>query len=97
MNLKFRWKFNHYSKNPGCLQCAILKVLYGFKKTRANGAKYFSFKICEMRFLRSLKGTWNSPEQPVKLTQKLASKTTAPHSWYSYVVTIGVIIIVLLS
>ena len=97
MNLKFRWKFNNYSKNPGCLHCVILKSLYGFKKTRANGAKHFSFKICEMRFLRSLKETWNSPEQPVKLTQKLASKTTAPHSWYSYVVTIGVIIIVLLS
>ena len=34
-----------------------------------------------------LKTTWNSPNQSVELTQKLATRKTAPHLWYSYVVT----------
>ena len=44
-----------------------------------------------MRFLRSLKcsrSTWNSLPQPVELTQKLTTETTASHSLYIYVVPI---------
>ena len=43
-----------------------------------------------MKFLRSakcLKKLWNLPEQPAELTQKIATGKTAPHSWFSYVVT----------
>ena len=47
--------------------------------------------MLQMRFLRSSwcsRITWSSPEQPVKLTQKLATETTAPHSEYSYAFSI---------
>ena len=50
----------------------------------------FSFKIFKINFFRSSKkskATWNSPEQPHVLTQKLEKGKTAPHLWYSYVVT----------
>ena len=43
------------------------------------------------RFLRSSKcpkSTWNLLEQPVELTQILATEIIAAHSWYSYVVTV---------
>ena len=42
----------------------------------------FSFKMFKMRFLKPLKcakTTWNSPEQPIKLTLKLTTETTAPY------------------
>ena len=77
LNQKFRSKFNH-----GYLHCAILKALYGFKEKRAHKARDFSFKIFKLRFWRfwnCLKTTRNSPEQPVELTQKLATKATTPH------------------
>ena len=32
LNLKFSLKFNHGFTNHGCLYCAILKSLYGFKE-----------------------------------------------------------------
>ena len=35
-----------------------------------------------------LKKPCNSPEQPVKLIQKVATETTASNSWYYNVVTI---------
>ena len=47
--------------------------------------------MLKVRFLRSakcLKTIWNSSGQPDEITQKLVTKTTAPHSWYSHVVTI---------
>ena len=40
-----------------------------------------------MKCSKYWKITWNSPGQPVELTQKLATGKAAPHSWYSYVVT----------
>ena len=32
--------------------------------------------------------TWNSTEQPIELTQKLATDKVAPHSWCSFVLSI---------
>ena len=56
----------------------------------------FSFKMFNMRFLRSwkcLKTTWNSPGQSVELTQNLATDTATPYSWHSYAVALQMIII----
>ena len=39
------------------------------------------------RFWKCLNTTWNSPEQPVELTQKKATKTKTPYLSYSYFVT----------
>ena len=39
MILKFRWKLNHDFTNQDCLHCAIVKVLYDFKVTRAHEAR----------------------------------------------------------
>lgn len=41
-----------------------------------------------MRSAECLKTIWNSSGQRDEITQKLVTKTTAPHSWYSYIVTI---------
>ena len=41
LNLKFRSKFIHGFANNGCLHCAILKALYGFKEKRAHKARDF--------------------------------------------------------
>ena len=51
----------------------------------------FFFKIIKNRFSRFWKYlniAWSLPEQPVELTQKYATQTKTPHSWYSYFVTI---------
>ena len=42
-NLKFRLKFNHGFTTHGCLQCAILTALYGFKEKRAHKARDSQF------------------------------------------------------
>ena len=41
--MKFRSKFNHGLANRGCLDCAILKPLYGFKEKRALKARNMQF------------------------------------------------------
>ena len=67
--------------------CTVLRK----EETTRQEIVDFPFKMFKMRFLRSwkcLKITWNSPEQPVELTQNLAIVTATPHSWYSNVVTI---------
>ena len=52
-----------------------------------------NFRFLRFWFLRSskcsecLQATWNSPGQPVELTQTLATGKIAPHSQYFYVVT----------
>ena len=74
--MKFRSKFNQGFNNHGCLHCAILKVLYGFKKRRAHKTD-FSLKIFKIRFLRfwkCLKRTSNSPELPVEWTQNINNR-----------------------
>ena len=83
--MKLRSKFNHVFTNRVCLHCAILKALYGFKKKRVNKARdiYIFFKMFKTRpsrFWKCLNTTWNSPEQPVESTQKLAKdKKTHAH------------------
>ena len=68
------------------MHCAILKTLYDFKVARAHNTKIvnFSLKMLETGFLRSSKcskTTWNLPEQPVELTQKLVTEITELHRW----------------
>ena len=43
LNLKFRSKLNPGFTNHGCLHCAILKALYGFKDKRDHKAKDSQF------------------------------------------------------
>ena len=38
LNVKFRRKFKNGFTNRGCLPCAILKALHGFKKKRTHKA-----------------------------------------------------------
>ena len=38
LNVKFRRKFKNGFTNRGCLHCAILKALHGFKKKRTHKA-----------------------------------------------------------
>ena len=45
------------------------------------------FKIRFSKSSKCSKTTWNLPEQPVELTQKLATGKTVPHSCYFYIVT----------
>ena len=37
LNLKFKSKFNPAFTDHGCLHCAILKALYGFKRKKTQG------------------------------------------------------------
>ena len=76
--MKFRSKFNHDFINRGCLHCAILKG--------CKGRDMFEMRFS--RFWKCLSTTWSSLEQTVNLTQKLATETKIPQSWYSYFVTI---------
>ena len=73
--MKFISKFNHGFTNRGCLHCAVLKALYGFKEKRGH-------KVTEMQFfnqngqnlifkiLKMFKNTRNLSEQPAELTRK---------------------------
>ena len=47
MSIKFRSKYNHGFTNRGCVHCAILKALYGFKEKETTRQKIrnFSFKF----------------------------------------------------
>ena len=45
-NLKFTSKFNHGFTNHGCLQCAILKALCGFKEKKSPQGKTCSKWDC---------------------------------------------------
>ena len=47
------------------------------------------FKMRASRFWKCLNKTWNSPEQPVESTQKLAKDKKNPRSWYFYFVNVG--------
>ena len=92
LNLICRPKRNHDFTNHGYLHCAILKASYNFKIKKAHEARdnQFLFQNVQNEILRSLKcskSAWNSPEQPVESTQKIAAKKTAPHSRCSCVVT----------
>ena len=72
-----RWSFIWWCLFP----VSILKV----KQPKRKEIVSISFSMFQMKFSRSpeySKITWNSPEQPVEL-----------HSWYSYVVTFFVIIL----
>ena len=40
-----------------------------------------------MKELKCSKTTWNWPEQPVELTNKLAAETAAPRLWHCFDVT----------
>ena len=59
--------------NHGCLHCAFLKALYGFKGKKEPTRQViisFSFKIFKVKFLRfskCLKTIWNSLGQLVEL------------------------------
>ena len=49
-----------------------------------------SLKIFTLRYLISSKcskTTWNSPEQPVELPQKITNELTTKHSVYCYAIT----------
>ena len=76
LNLKFTSKFNH-----GCLYCAILKALYGFKEKIAHRARdnQFIFQNVQNEISEILK-IFKTTEQPVELIQKLATETTTPQS-----------------
>ena len=91
LNLKLRSKFNLAFTSYDCLHGAILKVLYDFTGKINYKATQFIFRNVQSDFfLRSwkcLKSTRNSSEQPVESNQKLATKTSTPHLWYSYIVT----------
>ena len=41
--MKYRSEFKHGFTNRGCLYCAILKALHGFKAKRAHKARYMQF------------------------------------------------------
>ena len=43
LDTKFISKFNHSFTNRGCLHCAILRVLYGYKEKRAHMARDMQF------------------------------------------------------
>ena len=45
LNLKLILKFNPDFTNHGCLQCAILKPLYGFKEKRDHKARDSQFLV----------------------------------------------------
>ena len=70
--MKFISKFNHSFTNRGCLHCAILKVLYNFKKQRAHKARDMQLFVQNLQneILKMFKNNMKSPEQPVHLTQK---------------------------
>ena len=73
--MKYRLEFKHGFTNCGYLYCVILKALHGFQEVRAlkSGDVEFFFKMFQMRFSKFSKffrTTWNSPNQPIKLTQK---------------------------
>ena len=84
--MKFRSKFNHGFTIHGYLHCAILKPLHGCNVTRAHVAIDFSISLskCQKWDFSDLQ---NVSEEPVELTQKLATKKTASNSWYFYVAT----------
>ena len=45
LNMKFRSNFNHGFANRGCLHCAVLKALHGFKEKsghKARDMQYFN-------------------------------------------------------
>ena len=93
LNWKLRSKFNLVFISYDCLHGAILKVLYGKGKWDYKVSQFLFHNVQNdvVFFLRSwkcLKSTWNSLEKPVESNQKLATETSTPHSWYSYVVTI---------
>ena len=77
--------------NHSCLHYAILKNDAISTEEEATRQEIVNLKMFKMGFVRSSKcskTTWNSSEQPIELTQNLATETTAPQSWQSYVVTI---------
>ena len=45
-------------------------------------------KIWSISHSKFWKATWNAPEHPVDITQKLATETTGPYSSYCYIFTI---------
>ena len=65
--------------------------MHNFKVKRAHeaGDQFLLQNVQDeiFKIFKMLKTTWNSPDQSVELTQKLATRKTAPHLWYSYVVT----------
>ena len=81
--MKYRSEFEHGFTTCRRLYCTSLKSLHGFKeKTAHNTHAIFSFKMFKVRFSRfwkCLKTTWNSLEQPAKLTQKEATETKTSH------------------
>ena len=50
LDMKFTSKFNNGYTNGGCLHCAILKALYGFKYKRAHKARNFPSKCSKWDF-----------------------------------------------
>ena len=50
LDMKFISKFSNGYTNGGCLHCAILKALYGFKDKRAHKARNFPSKCSKWDF-----------------------------------------------
>ena len=72
-NFFYRTPLGTAFPNRGYLHCAILKDLHAFKE-KDHGICVFFFKMFQMRFSRfskSLKTTWNLPEQPPELIWSL--------------------------
>ena len=47
--MKFKSKFNRGFTNHGCLHCAVLKALYGFKGKRADKSRDMQFFLQNVR------------------------------------------------
>ena len=67
--MKFRSEFKHGFTNHGCLHCAILKSLHGFKEKGTHKSRdmqlFFQNVQNEIfKILKCFKTTRNSPEQP---------------------------------
>ena len=55
LNLKLILKFNPGFTNHGCLQCAILKPLYGFKEKETTRDSQFLFQNVQNEIFEILK------------------------------------------
>ena len=58
--------------------------------TSARGSRFLFQNLQNGIFeiFKVFKKIWNSPQEPVELTQKLVTETTVPYTWLSLVVTI---------
>lgn len=90
---KSKAKFNLGFTNHCRWHYAILKAFCGLKGARGYETRGSQFLFQNLQneifeIFKVFKKIWNSPQEPVELTQKLVTETAVPYAWLFSVVTI---------